>query len=339
MSAKHRSRAFTLVELLVVISIIGMLTALLIPAVQSAREAARRMGCTNNLKQIGIALHNYETAHRVLPFGCGPDRDTFTSSIGETTDRRYSAHSQLLPYLEQNTVYDLIDFHLAPFHPYVNAANGDLTVYASPTTLVTNGKAAVVSLEVFLCPSDIDRLESPWGHNNYRSCNGSGWSGRAGNGVFGQNSRTRFGDVKDGLSHTAMFSERAKGTWNRDLYDHLADLYDLGGVWTEDDFRTACAALGPVSAQIYWQDIDGGQTWLEGNMNWTRYNHVVPPNRISCKRGITWDGSAMAASSRHSGGVNVLMGDGAVHFVSETIDAEVWRTLGTIAGGEVAGEW
>ncbi len=336
---KQRSAAFTLVELLVVISIIAGLVAILFPAVQAAREAARRMTCSNNLKQIGLALHNYHSAHRVLPFGCGPDRDHYVSSIGETTDRRYSAHSQILPYLEQENVYQLIDFRLAPFHPYVNAANEIAEVYAAPTELVVNGKAAVVSLPLFLCPSDLDRLECPWGHNNYRSSNGSGWSGRAGNGMFGQNSRTRFGDVTDGLSNTAMFSERAKGTWNRQQYDLFADLYDLGGVWTEDDFRQVCASLTWEEAMVYKQDIDGGQTWLEGNMNWTRYNHMLPPNRISCKRGITWDGSAMAASSRHPTGVNALLGDGAVRFVSETIDADTWRAVGTISGGEALSEF
>jgi len=254
--------------------------------------------------------------------------------MGETTDRRYSAHSQILEHLEQKGVYELINFQLAPFHPYVNAANGDLAVYASPTTLVVNGQAAVVRLEGFLCPSDLDRTLGPWGPNNYRSSNGSNWTGRAGNGMFGQNSRTRFSDVLDGLGQTAMFSERATGTWNRDLFDFRADLYDLGGVWTEDDFRDACGALTPQTAQIYWQDIDGGQTWLEGNMNWTRYNHLLPPNRIGCKRGLTWDGSAMTASSRHPGGVNAVMGDAAVHFISDSIDADVWRAVGTIAGGD-----
>lgn len=334
MSARSRRQALTLVELLVVIAIIGILAALLLPAVQMVREAARRAACLNNLKQIGIALQSYHAAHRVLPFGCGPDRDYWIPSLGTPDDRRYSAHSQLLPYLEQDNVYGVLDFRVAPFHPYVNAAMGHPEVYASPEGLVDNGRGAVVEIPVFLCPSDLDQLEPPWGHNNYRSCNGSTWSGRNGNGMFGQNSRTRFADVSDGLSNTAMFSERAKGTWNEFAYDARADLYDIGGVWSEDAFRQACGTLTAETATPYDHDYDGGQTWLEGNMNWTRYNHVVAPNRISCKNGITWTGVAMAASSRHVGGVNVLMGDASVRFVDATIDEEAWQALGTIAEGE-----
>lgn len=135
-----------------------------------------------------------------------------------------------------------------------------------------------------------------------------------------------------------MFSERVTGTWSQVTYDPLADLYDLGGIWTEDAFRQACDALTPLAATAYPHDYDGGQTWIEGNMNWTRYNHVLTPNKISCKNGITWSGVAMAATSRHPGGVNVLKGDASVTFVSETIDKETWRAMGTIAAGEtVAG--
>jgi len=328
----QKMRAFTLVELLVVMAIIGVLMALLLPAVQAAREAARRATCTNHLKQIGAALHQYHETHRILPFGCGPDDDGAASSIGTLKARRYSAHSQLLPYLEQKAVSDAIDFRVAPFHPYVNAAMMDPAVYASPVELVVNGRAAVTKISTFLCPSDGDRLQSPWGHNNYRSCNGSTWSGRSGNGMFGQNSGVRFADVRDGLSNTAMFSERVKGTWNALEQDTRADLYNIAGVWTEASFRKACAALTPQQAMVYPHDFDGGQTWLEGNMNWTRYNHLLPPNRIACKNGMTWDGVAMPASSRHPGGVHVLFGDGTVHFVADVVDEGVWLGAGTIAG-------
>lgn len=184
MLTRLRSRAFTLIEMLVAIAIIGILMAILLPAVQMAREAARRAGCLNNLKQIGLALQTYHASHRVLPFGCGPDRDRWMPSLGTPADRRYSAHSQLLPYLEQGNVSDGIDFRIAPFHPYTNAAMGHPEVYSSPD-LCVNGPSAVVEIAVFRCPSDADRLATPWGHNSYRSCNGSTWSGREGNGMFG----------------------------------------------------------------------------------------------------------------------------------------------------------
>lgn len=331
-------RGFSLLELLVVIAVIGLLVALLLPAVQMAREAARRMSCGNNLAQIGRALHNYHEAHRVLPFGCGTDYDGLVSSLGTLNDRRYSTHSQILPQLDQANVYQRLHFDVAPFAPYVNSGAYESDCIASGGLSAVNGPAAVTVLPVFLCPSDIDRLESMWGHNNYRSCNGGGWHGRNGNGMFGQNSSVRLGDVTDGLSNTAMFSERCKGTWTHDIFDPLSDIYDLAGIWSEDTFRDYCRSLSPEEAAAYHQNVDSGQNWLEANFNWTRYNHLVAPNAVSCKNGFTWDGVGMAASSRHNGGVNVLFGDGHVKFIGELVDPTAWSAMGTIRGGEVMGD-
>jgi prepilin-type processing-associated H-X9-DG protein len=136
-----------------------------------------------------------------------------------------------------------------------------------------------------------------------------------------------------------MFSERCKGTWNHDVFDPLADIYDVAGIWNEETFRELCLSLSPEGARAYHQNVDAGQNWLEGNFNWTRYNHLVPPNHVSCKNGFTWDGVGMAASSRHRGGVNVLFGDGHVRFISDQIDPATWRALGTIRGGEATGEF
>lgn len=332
-------RGFTLLELVVVIAVIAVMIALLVPAIQAGRESARRLQCRNNLKQIGVALHSYHDTHGVLPFGCGPDDDGPVSSLGTLNARRYSAHSQLLPYLEQTNVSNLIDFEVATFDPYVNAGTGEPLINEHGRVDVVNGEAAAVTIPLFLCPSDLDRLQILWGHNNYRACNGSSWSGRLGDGMFGQVSSVRLGTVSDGLSNTAMFSERCKGTWDHAVYDHLSDLYDLRGIWTEETFRQVCGALAPTSARAYRQEVDSGQNWLEGNMNWTRYNHLLPPNRVSCKNGITWDGVAMTASSRHPGGVNVLLGDGAARFVSDQMDEQVWRHVGTSRGGEASGEF
>ncbi|WP_417387607.1 DUF1559 domain-containing protein [Gimesia sp.] len=327
-------RGFTLIELLVSITIISLLIALLLPAVQAVRESARKMQCANNLHQIGIALHAYHESHDVLPFGVGDDQDGPISSLGTLADRRYSAHAMLLPYLDQAVVYNQLNFNVAPFHPFVNAANDDQAELETRFDEVINGPAAQARLNVFICPTDLDRLKSRWGPNNYRSCNGSSWSGRAGNGMFGQNSSVRMRDVKDGLSQTAMFSEHVKGSWDDTVIDPLSDLYNLQGVWTESQFSDACGGLTPQSAGAYQYDVESGQTWLEGNMNWTRYNHVRTPNRTSCKNGFTWDGVILNASSWHRQGVNVLMGDGNVKFVNENINSEIWQALGTISGEE-----
>lgn len=339
MNSPARRRAFSLIELLVALAVIAILTALLLPAVQMAREAARRMSCASHLSQIGVALHNYHDNYSVLPFGCGSDHDGIVSSLGTLNDRRYSVHSQILPQLDQQNVYERIDFDVAPFSPYVNSGAYDPECIASGGLSATNGQAAVTVLPVFLCPSDIDRLQSPWGRNNYRSCNGSGWQGRNGNGMFGQNSSVRLGTVSDGLSQTAMFSERCKGTWDHDLFDPLSDIYDLAGIWNEQTFGESCRSLSPETARAYHQNVDSGQNWLEANFNWTRYNHLVVPNAVSCKNGFTWDGVGMSASSRHPGGVNVLFGDGHVKFVGEGIADGIWRALGSIRGGEAVGEF
>lgn len=333
-SRRNAQCGFTIIELLVALTVIGLLIALLLPAVQAVRETARKMQCSNHLKQIGIALNAYHSSHEVLPFGVGHDFDGPISSLGTLNDHRYSTHSMLLPYLDQSVIYDQLDFNVAPFHPFVNAGNSDQEALAKRFNEVINGTAAVARINVFICPSDLNRVQTRWGPNNYRSCNGSSWSGRAGNGMFGQNSSIRLDDVKDGLSNTAMFSEHAKGTWDDTIIDPLSDLYNLQGVWTENQFIDACGSLAPQTAGVYQYDVESGQTWLEGNMNWTRYNHVRTPNRINCKNGFTWDGAIMNPSSWHANGVNLLLGDGSVRFVSENINRETWRALGTISGSE-----
>jgi len=330
-TAVHRNgrlgcRGFTLIELLAVIAIISLLVALLMPAVQQMRESSLRMTCVNNLKQIGIALHNYHDAHRVLPFGVGADGD---DSKGGAEARRYSCHSLLLPFLDQAAVYAQINFNIAPFDPYFSAQTG-------PNGAVgQNGPAAMVRIPVLVCPSDLDRMPFIWGRNNYRSCTGSDWNGRFSNGMFNQISSVQLPDVRDGLSTTAMFSERRKGTGNALQFDPFSDVYDISNFSSQAQFGWDCRWLNPGDpSEFNSRDFDSGQTWLEGNMNWTRYNHLLGPNKQACKNGVTWDGVCMPASSLHSGGVNLLLGDGAVRFASENVSIDVWQALGTINGGE-----
>jgi prepilin-type N-terminal cleavage/methylation domain-containing protein len=324
-------RGFTLIEVLVVIAIISLLVALLVPAVFAARESSRRAWCANNLRQIGLAIQSYHAATNVLPFGVGPDDDQAISTIGSLNSRRYSCQAQLLAYLELGTIFNSINFMVAPFFPAVSGLappNGQLGV---------NGTAATTVISVFLCPSDQDRLVQPWGHNNYRCCNGSTWLGRAADGMFGQASRIRFADITDGLSNTAAFCERDKGTGNPQVYDRLADLYANPGVWTQATFSQWCASLSQAQAVTLYHDVDGGQNWLEGNMNWTRYNHVLPPNSNACKNGLTWNGVAMTATSAHWSGVNLLLGDGSVRFVKASIALSTWQAFATISRGEIIG--
>ncbi len=323
-------RGFTLIELLVILAVIGLLAGLLLPAVQTAREAARRAQCMNNLKQLGLALHSYHAGFGIFPFGVGPDddKDKGAATTGTPNARRYSAQSQLLPALEQRPLFDAINFQLAPFHPYNDAKLGPAGEHGA------NYTAARTTVATFLCPTDHDRANAVWATNVYRACAGSSWVGRAGNGLFGQDGGRRIAEVTDGLATTAAFAERCKVWADATTIDLSSVLVSRPSVWTEAEFRDWCRALTEAEARTLLLDLNGGKTWLEGNMNWTRYNHLLPPGRPSCKNGLTWNGVAMTATSRHPGGVNVALADGSVRFIREGIDERVWASLGTIRSGE-----
>jgi prepilin-type N-terminal cleavage/methylation domain-containing protein/prepilin-type processing-associated H-X9-DG protein len=342
-------RGFTLIELLVVIAIIGILIALLLPAVQSAREAARRAQCVNNLKQIGLAVANYEGAVGSYPYADGP---WWTE---------WSAHSMLLPYLEQRPIYNSINF--ASTRP----------TFAAPFMHdgVVNSTAEYTKVSIFFCPSDQNRLTSPYGPNNYMANSGSApntFYGGDGTGSDGANSpmsgpfiftgldngqhgtSVRIADVADGTSNTASFSERVKGIgdWNGagtpfDTMKPTASISQLpilqgGQETTPVIWYKACLAKAPTpDAQGFdmaW-DIDNdvsGASWSAGLVPDTRYGHVMPPNTWGCRGGVEM---SHVASSRHPGIVNVLFLDGSVRTVKSTVNINTWWAIGSRAGSEV----
>jgi dolichyl-phosphate beta-glucosyltransferase len=314
---------FTLIELLVVIAVIGLLAGLLLPAVQSAREAARRAQCLNNLRQIGLALANYETAKGAYPFGVGgggpPGREP-----------RWSAFSQLLPYMDQSVLYSGLNFSGQPWlhDPDYSAMN---------RTILTTRIAG------FLCPSDTDRIDGPaeTAPVSYRGCAGtlprnlSADSGQPldsarNNGMFWFQSAVRPAMVRDGLSQTAAFSERCLGGLNQP--DALSDYY-LTGI-TVPGCRLAG---GPAWPRLMDPYMGSGGRWGDGNVLYSRYHHILPPQSPSCLLGGSTDyGSpvVVTATSRHPGGVNLLLGDGSARFVRGTVAEATWQALGTVAGGE-----
>ena len=310
--------AFTLIEMLVVVSITGVLMALLMSAVQTAREVARRGRCQNNLRQIGLALANYQGAVGVYPFGVGG-----AGPRGYTS--RWSAQSQLLPYLEQSSLFHALNFSGVP---WVGDKN-----FSAP-----NVSAIATEIELFLCPSDPDETGDPYdlGHNSYRACAGTRPYNLTGknDGAFWYQSAVAPRAVRDGMSTTAMFSERCLGSVSRP--DPKGDYY------LSNPSDEACTGVDGMPMPRFPSPVElSGGRWADGNVFYTRYEHIVVPNKNSCLLGGNEDyvgPVVVTATSRHPGGVNVLFGDGSVRFVKGSIDLAVWRGLATIAGGELLGD-
>jgi prepilin-type N-terminal cleavage/methylation domain-containing protein/prepilin-type processing-associated H-X9-DG protein len=323
---KTRRYGFTLIELLVVIAIISVLIALLLPAVQSAREAARRAQCTNNLKQIGLAVHNYLDAQGRFPIGRGtrpPRPYTVVSRYN------YSGFSMILPYMEQSSVFSSINYNLT------------MTVQDGNTT------AEATAISSYLCPSDPQASPTGWGGTNYRFSEGSTICYSYGetdiNSVntsmpppdgptFAERS-IKLSQVTDGTSNTALASERLMGDFNQGLATTGRDIY-VSPTWpsTPEEAFQNCEAVVNTSMDPNGES-GSGAPWLDGFLHTSIYKHVAPPNRKSCY--MYPARLVMTASSLHPGGVNVGLCDGSVRFVKDSIDRTAWRALGSMNGGEV----
>jgi len=368
-----RLRAFTLVELLVVIAIIGILIALLLPAVQAAREAARRSQCTNNLKQLALAAHNYADVNKVLPpgeTGTGtmwadntPPRDSVN-----TNAQRLSTWVLLLPYYEQQGLYAQISGPLTVGgvvlpawgrDPSTNTPGDTANAYFYPPW--------TVQIDVLMCPSDgkiRQKGANDQGRTNYRTSVGDSiyrgyardGSAATCRGLFGLREACPFALITDGTSNTVMFSER--------LFGGNAALIKEGYATNVTSINTCasnrCAPLECINVRnparpneintTYGTANWSGRRWASGIPQYTRFNTVLPPNSPACNDS-GWDerNAVITASSNHPGGVNVAMADASVRFVSETIDAGnpalpevltgpspygVWGAMGSKEGGE-----
>ncbi len=328
-----RPLGFTLVELLVVIAIIGILIALLLPAVQAAREAARRTTCVNHLRQLGVAASVHLEKLGKFPVGRWKGG---TDQYGNP-QHRWSQHARLLPYLEEKPVFAEIDFTRGP-------GNGN------------NRIARMAHIETFICPSDENRMIGPpnrnhpgWGKLNYKGNAGNDvgtWRSNReqNNGIFVTNRPVGDKDIPDGLSKTALFAEAVLGDANDRLIEIPGDWFRISeSHQTRDAVYLACRNVVPRTGAAN-QICRSGRNWTYGNYIPSRYNHVMPPNKASCARrdgGSNLDatvndrGGATTASSRHAGGANVGMADGSIHFIGEDIDVEIWWALGSRNGQEL----
>ncbi len=336
-------RGFTLIELLVVIAIIAVLIALLLPAVQAAREAARRSQCINNLKQIGLGLHNYHQGVNSFPMGVsftdlgkggGPGQN------GNNSWGQWSAQAMMMPYMEMQ--------------PLFNAANFSLPIDGPGNGYGVNSTVNLTKVNTFLCPSDGNAGGVSGNLNNY-----FGSSGTTGltaqnqtTGIFAFYTSYSIANVLDGTSNTVAFSEGLTGPGGVPGPTRSISKQQAGEATFQDTNTTLAAgtpapgtavpaALATCNAATNTGSAKGLR-WAGGSPGFTMFTTIVPPNSTQYKWGTCKSGGGgideadyVNVQSNHSGGVNVGMADGSVRFVKDSVSWSTWWAIGTKASGEV----
>ncbi|WZO96502.1 DUF1559 domain-containing protein [Isosphaeraceae bacterium EP7] len=334
---------FTLIELLVVISIIAVLIALLLPAVQSAREAARRIQCVNNLKQLGLAAHNYQSVNGTLPMGEAPGV--------------ISPFVSLLPYVEQTQVFNSLNFNTNFITLY------SLDFLSNNLDSLTAGRTRI---SAYVCPSEVNTGVDNFGFGYWAAT--YGWNAgrwhiqtKQWDGLFGRSIDSTTGGqlvpklpvvgfegVTDGLSNTLLVAEVAAGPINQGVAPtRVSECYGLSNVGGPKS-GTDPALLVEYCRNFDWKNPAGiainaglqwrykGYSYMDGTIGRTWFNTILGPNKLCCAYGGTNMTAAIKpASSYHPGGVNTAFADGSVKFIKDTVNKDVWTGLGTRTGGEV----
>lgn len=347
-----RRRGFTLIELLVVIAIIGVLIALLLPAIQMAREAARRAQCSSQLKQIGMAIHNYADAHKVVPPAEIHNTGANPSQVAFNDYNFHGVFTFILPFMEGSAVYDRFNFSRPCRCCWTgDSGNANSTAYRTRLTYLvcpsdgltgeqfgefpgTNYVPHIMTRRAMPDPGDLNNGILPLVPN---------WT------IGSRSYKGTFAETLDGLSKTAMMSETLMGTEgsqaNALLVDprrvmwNVADVPNVFGFASIQQMDQACKNLAlSVPGGLYRNDIWSmrkGWGWSQWDTYWTKYYfHGSAPNSLVCADNLDINFGTYPPSSNHGGGVNVLKGDATVEFVTDSIDLRVWAAMGTRNGNE-----
>lgn len=363
MIASRKRHGFTLVELLVVIAIIGILVGLLLPAVQAAREAARRMSCSNNFRQVGLAMHNYHSAHKRLPTHLtGTDSRGNIDNVDDTSNRvRLSFLVGLTPFMEQQAIWDeIVNESTQTVDGTTPPPSTGRWPAMGPGPVRLNYVPWATEIPTLRCPSDSNGGSPGGGRTNYAACLGDGidrvdhggknqlgvfrnspngtqtaeegWMvtrAKASNrGFFWGRTQMRFRDIQDGLSNTIAAGEIATNATDRLVKSTVARGQD-SETMKADPQAVADALVNPDDPaflldsgfDVYNGSFARGSRWADGRPTVTTFQTILAPNKPSFLASNDFSDPCLAASSYHQGGVHVLMGDGAVIFMSDSVDA------------------
>ncbi|TWT84391.1 hypothetical protein CA13_58690 [Planctomycetes bacterium CA13] len=348
-----KRNAFTLVELLVVIAIIGVLVGLLLPAVQAAREAARRMSCSNNFKQIGLAMHNYHSTYNQLPSngtGTGTPNGSGTYGGNLVNQRRLSAMAGLIPFFEQQALWEQLS---NPHLPETGETIDDAAIATGAGAWPAFGPRVwrdlneydpwQTEIPMLRCPSDPGVSPTGNGQTNYAFCHGDGilrLGYEAGNnyidrgvfrGMFRPQVGGRFRDVLDGLANTIAMSEIATDLGDREAKGSVVNKSEFNNAAMGTSASLCANVVDPQRPQFVddayqlWNTggASRGARWFDGFIMISGFNTVLPPNSPTCPLdwGVDWQSGVFSAGSRHQGGAHVLMADGSVQFITDSIEA------------------